>query len=173
MEEIWKDIEGWEGYYQVSNMGNVKSLNYRRTGKEGILKPKKDKDGYLVVCFNNDNKIKYYLVHQLVAQAFIDNPENYNEVNHKDENKQNNCVDNLEWCNRAYNINYGTRNQKISKPVVGINKVSGLILEFESVHEAERQLGIAPCNICACLKGRQNSSGGFYWYYADEDDDTE
>lgn len=172
MEE-WRDIKGYEGLYMVSNLGNVKSLNYLRNGKEGILKPKEDRYGYMQVVIRKDGKNKNYTVHRLVAQAFLPNPDNLPQVNHKDEDKTNNNVDNLEWCSPKYNLNYGTRNKRASekkiKPVIGINEVSGLILEFPSTVEAERQTGIANQNISACCRGRQKSAGGYYWYYADAD----
>ena len=171
-KEIWKDIEGYEGLYQISNRGNVKSVERMKWNGKGyhkiperILKAKKDKYGYLQVHLSKDGKAKMYLVHRLVASAFLENQMGYTEVNHLDEDKTNNCVDNLEWCSRSYNINYGTRNQKISKPVIAIDKRTGLILEFSSTHEAERETGIASSNICACLKGKMNSCGGFYWMY--------
>ena len=114
MTEIFKDISGYEGLYQVSNLGNVKSLNYLRKGKEQLLKPNSNKIGYLyvVLCTNCQPKKKY--VHKLVAEAFIQNPYGCSFVNHKDEDKTNNCVTNLEWCTFQYNCNYGTRNQRIS-----------------------------------------------------------
>ena len=179
-EEIWKDIEefeGYEGLYKVSNRGNVKSLNYRHTGKERILKTRKTSDGYLLVNLYKDGKMKTYYVHQLVATAFCENPEGYTEVNHKDENKENNCIDNLEWCSRSYNLSYNGRAkkagekvaEKLSKPVLAIHKISGLILEFSSTMEASRQTGINQGNITSCLKGRLKSAGGYYWHYADED----
>lgn len=117
--EIWKDIEGYEGLYQVSNFGNVKSLNYNRTGKEKILKSKKDKDGYLQFSLCKNGKVKHFKTHRLVALAFIPNLENLPQVNHKDENKENNHVDNLEWVSPKENINYGTRNKKVSEALKG------------------------------------------------------
>ena len=172
-KEIWKDITGYEGYYMVSNMGNVKSLNYRHTGKEGILKAGKDKDSYLQVNLWKDGKMKTYKVHQLVAQAFLSNPQGYKELNHRDEDKTNNCVENLEWCTSQYNKNYGTRNnrvaEKLSKPVIAIDKITGLIVEFPSAHEAERKLGINNGNIIRCCQGKLNSCGGFYWMFVNDD----
>ena len=177
-KEIWKDILGYEGKYMVSNWGRVKSLNYNRTGKERILKAGDNGNGYLEVILFKDGKGKHYKIHRLVAQAFLENTKGYTEVNHRDENKQNNCVENLEWCSRSYNNNYGTGNKKraekstnnpkISKAVIGINKISGLKMEFPSTREASRQLGIANSNICSCLKGRQKSAGGYVWHYAEQ-----
>ena len=111
MKEEWKDIKGYENLYQVSSLGRVKSLrdnkgNYR----EKILKPCPNKIGYNYINLCKDGKIKKCLVHRLVAQSFIENLNNYTQVNHKDENKQNNYADNLEWCTPKYNSNYGTRN---------------------------------------------------------------
>ena len=111
----WKDIPGYEGLYQVSNLGEIKSLNYRNTGKEKIIKPRKNKGGYLRVVLCKNGKQKDFLVHRLVAVAFIPNHNNYNQVNHKDENPSNNNVNNLEWCTSKYNSNYGNRNKKLSE----------------------------------------------------------
>ena len=121
IEEIWRPIEGYEGLYEVSNTGQVRSLNRYVKGKgksyrlqKGkMLSPIKNKDGYLQVnlCCNGKNKM--FLVHRLSAQAFLPNPDNLPEINHKDEDKTNNIVDNLEWCDRSYNNNYGTRKDKV------------------------------------------------------------
>lgn len=183
MKEEWRDIDGYEGLYMVSNKGNVKSLNYKKTGKEGILKPHKTNWGYLRVRLCKDGKSKNYLIHRLVAQAFCENPKGYKDVNHKDENKQNNKASNLEWCTSSYNNTYNDRAKKAgrklrndpnrSKAVIAIDKITGLILEFPSTHEASRQTKINQGNISNCCTGRQKSAGGFYWLYADEDDDTE
>ena len=176
-KEIWKDIEGYEGLYKVSNMGNVKSLKY---GKERILKAQDDGHGYLKVFLWKDGKKKNCRVNRLVAIAFLENPDNLPEVNHKDENPKNNCADNLEFCDRVYNCNYGTRNQrvaeklrgrkhtnnsKLSKPVIAINKINGLILEFSSTHEASRQTGTNQGNIVSCCSGKLKTAGNYYWMY--------
>ena len=175
MREEWRPVDGHEGLYEVSNMGNMKSLNYKRTGKEKILKLRKNRDGYLVVSLCKEGAMKSYYVHRIVATAFLENPEGYTEINHIDQDKTNNKVDNLEWCSRSYNCNYGTRNKrmaekltnnpKISKPVIAIDMRTGLIVEFASVHEAERETGINIGNIIQCCKGKRNSAGGFYWMY--------
>lgn len=177
--EVWKDIEGYEGLYQVSNKGRVKSLErtvwtgrgYYQTLPERILKPCKDSRGYLYVNLCKEGKRKTCRIHRLVAQAFIDNPDNLPEVNHIDEDKENNAIENLEWCTSKDNINFGTHNQRMaekkSKPVIGIHKITGLILEFSSTHEAERQTGIAQGNICRCCNRKYKSAGGYYWMYAE------
>lgn len=123
MCEIWMNIKNYEGIYQVSNKGNVKSLPKKlphtsggfRMTKERILKYTLDKDGYCMVCLTNNYAKKYIRIHRLVAEAFLPNPNGYTEINHKDEDKTNNCVENLEWCDRKYNCNYGTRNQRLHK----------------------------------------------------------
>ena len=182
-KEIWKDIEGFEGLYQVSNMGRVKSLERTvwnsgkgcyRTVPEKILKADKDGSDYLQVLLYKDGKTKMYKIHRLVAQAFCENQMGYSEVNHIDENKENNRAENLEWCSRSYNCNYGARNKRIaekkSKPVLAIDKRTGLILEFTSALEAEKQTGINNGNINKCCKGKLKSCGGFYWMYANVND---
>lgn len=124
MTEIWKDIEGFEGLYQVSNLGNIKSLsriyfsgnrhNTKKYVEEHILTPRKTKTGYCRVMFVKDGKKQDYYIHRIVALTFLQNPDNLPDVNHKDENKENNSVDNLEFCTRKYNCNYGDRNNKVS-----------------------------------------------------------
>ena len=116
MDKIWKDIKGYEGLYMVSNGGDVKSV------KNGILKPSVYKGtGYYYVGLYKDGKRKGYTIHRLVADAFIPNPNNLPCVNHKDESKINNNVENLEWCTHRYNSNYGCRNEKISAKSKGVN----------------------------------------------------
>ena len=168
MKEEWKVIKENPNYI-VSNMGNVKSLNYRRTGREKILKLKIDKNGYQIVGLWKNGIKKIYSVHRLVAQAFIPNPNNLPQVNHKDENKQNNCVENLEWCDAKYNNNYGTRTkrivEKISKSVLQMDKTNKIIAEFPSIKEAERQLGFRKSHISECCRGKKNTARGFKWAF--------
>lgn len=115
MNEIWKDILGYEGKYQVSNLGDVRSLNYNHTGEIKLLKQGTNKKGYKLVNLSKNGKGKHYLVHRLVAMTFIPNPDDLPQINHKDENPSNNNVKNLEWCDAKYNINYGTRNERTSE----------------------------------------------------------
>ena len=181
MKEIWKDIEGYEGYYQISNTGKVKSLERMKWNGKGYQKvPEKilegvdNGHGYLRVKLCKDGKVEQPLVHVLVATAFLPNPDNLPEVNHKDEDKTNNCVENLEYCSKLYNINYGTgikrRAEKRSKPVFSVDKESGLIMWWQSAHEAERCTGISNGNIIKCCQGKQKSAGGHVWFYADDNE---
>lgn len=179
--EIWKDIPGYEGKYQVSNLGRVRSLdriddeNHFRKGQ--IMKAKLLR-GYARVPLRDGKKQKDYQVHRLVALAFIPNPDNLPQVNHKDQNPGNNCVDNLEWCDAKYNINYGDRNEKVSKklkgrkcpwackPVLSYSLDGVFICWFESSSAAGKEVNITPTHITACLKGKQKTAGGFIWKYA-------
>ena len=163
--EVFKDIKGYEGLYQVSNLGNVKSLNYNGTGKERILKSCVHKSGYLVVILYKDGKAKIHYVHRLVAEAFIDNPDNLPCVNHKNEDKTDNRVENLEFCSYQYNINYGTRNERISKIVVQYTLDGVFVEEYPSVSEAKRQLGYSQGNISECCLGKRKTAYGYKWKY--------
>lgn len=169
MSEIWKEIDD---RYSVSNLGRVKS-NY--ANKERILKPTPDARGYLKVDLRHGEKRKGMMVHRLVAFAFIENPdpENFKEVNHKDENKTNNCVDNLEWCDTKYNCNYGTRNQRkgenCKKRVCSVDK-NGNVTHYNSRNEAAELIGIDATSISKCLRSNlsQNiTAGGMLWFYDD------
>ena len=157
MIEVFKDVPGYEGLYQVSNLGNVKSLI---TGK--ILSPGIDKGGYLKVSLYKSGEYKKLLVHRLVAIAFIPNPSNYPEVNHKDENKQNNCVDNLEWCTSQYNREYS-----FAKQVGQFDLNGNLIKVWPSTREVARQLGYYQSSISDCCRGYRNcrTMYGYIWRY--------
>ena len=166
-EEIWKDIEGYFGLYQISNLGRVKSLGNGKThnSKEHLLKLEKDKYKYSIVCLCKQGKMKRYKVHRLVAQHFIHNPNNLEQINHIDEDKTNNCVSNLEWCDAKHNCNYGTRNKRIgesnSKQVMCVE--TGVI--YTSTMEIQRQLGFSSGNISNACTGRYKQAYGFHWKY--------
>ena len=171
MREEWKPVRNYEGLYEVSNMGRVKSLNYNKTGKERILKGVDSGIGYLKVVLCTDGRVKQYLVHRLVAQAFLENPQNLPMINHKDEVKSNNCVQNLEWCSASYNNSYNDKSKKagmkLSKPVFSVDRETGLIMWWQSANEAERCTGIKHGDITKCCQGKRNSAGNHIWFYAD------
>ena len=186
--ENWKDIKGYEGFYQVSDCGNVRSLErdvYRQNGtvhhlKEKILVPNLDRYGYPYVYLYKNGKGKFMLVHRLVALAFIPNHENKPQINHKDEVKINNVVENLEWCTASYNNHYGTRtaravqNHKYPKlgnaPSAKAVFCEELNKTFDCITSAGKELGIGRTSISNVCNGRTKTAGGFHWKYADEND---
>lgn len=123
--EIWKPVKGYEGFYEVSNLGRVKSLDridsLGRNHKGIILRPNHNRHGYEYVCLRKNGNKKFKNIHRIVAEAFIENPSELPQVNHKDEDKTNNRVDNLEWCTAKYNMNYGDRNKKAGLSLRGAN----------------------------------------------------
>jgi hypothetical protein len=157
-KEIWKDVIGYEGLYAVSNMGQIISLNYNNTGNSKTLK-QSSRSGRSV-CLSKNGIKRSFPVHRLVASAFIENKENYKEVNHKDEDRTNNCVDNLEWCDRIYNNNYGTRNKRVSEklgtPIIccNNNKI------YASYHEAGKALNIPYQSIHKVCSGIMSQTHG-------------
>ena len=182
--EIWKSVEGYEGLYQVSSYGRVRSLDrmvinsdgVKRLFKGRILKPNKVRNGYLKIQLSKSGKVNGALIHRLVAQSFIQNPDNLPIINHKDENKTDNHVENLEWCDSKYNTNYGTAIQrsaekrlnspKLSKPVLQIDKETNEIVDkYPSAMEAARQLKIDQGNISSCCRGELKAYKGFKWQY--------
>lgn len=171
--EIWKPKKDYEGLYEVSNFGNVMSLNYRGTGKSKLLKPNKNKKGYLHVSLCKNGKLKTFRVNRLVAETFIPNPDNLPQVNHKDENKENNSVENLEWCTPKYNCNYGTciqrraktqTNGKRSKIVLQFTLDGELVKEWSSRNECERN-GFNRGGVYLCCIGKKPQYKGFIWRY--------
>jgi hypothetical protein len=183
MNEIWKDIKGYEGMYQISNIGRVKSLkritrfknrDSVRIEEEKILKLAKHHKGYLKAQLRKNDKLKRYFIHRLVAEAFIPNPHNKETVNHKDGDKSNNTVENLEWMTNQENMKHaydtGIRNNdKVSvakyKPVAQFTKDGTLISTFVSVKEAVEKTGIGQSNISACCLGRYKTTHGYVFKY--------
>lgn len=187
MEEVWKDIAGYEGKYQVSNLGRVRSLPHdvqqvnhgtlciqHRRGM--VLKQRQARNGYMLITLQGDkNKNFTYTVHRLVAEAFIPNPESLPTVNHKDEDKLNNHVENLEWMTYDDNNHYGTRQQRAYNNGGGRRKISvgqyeksgRLVATYESFAEAGRQTGVSKTAIADCVNGRKKSAGGYRWRYAE------
>ena len=166
MTEEWRPIQGYVGLYEVSNIGNVRSLCAGRWHTTMMRKPVPDKNGYLTVNIKKNGKYKCAKIHRLVAEAFLDNPENHPQINHKDENKANNCVDNLEWCTSKYNNNYNDKPKRCYKPVIQISVDGEEIKRFDSVNAAAKALGINPACISGVLSGRRFKTGGFRWRYA-------
>ena len=187
--EIWKtavyDGELYEGLYKVSNLGKILSLNYKNTGKPGLMNPGTNTSGYLQVGLSKNGKTNLCLVHRLVAEAFLENPDNLPEVNHKDEDKTNNFVflnedgtvnkekSNLEWKNHRDNCNHGTRNErmaktktngKLSKRVLQLSLTGDLIREWESTQECGRN-GFIQGNVVDCCNGKRKTHKGFRFMY--------
>ena len=190
MEEIWKDIKGQEGVYKESNLGRVLSCDrhieiHYKNGKtiyyhlkERFLNINKNNKGYCVVNLTYNRKTKHKLIHRLVAESFIPNPNNLPEINHKDENKSNNRVDNLEWCTRKQNNNYGiqskdgrrTTSKLRMKKVAQYNDKGELIQILDGIRLAEEKTGVDNRNIVTSCKNKNRKAGGFKWkYYVDED----
>lgn len=194
MKELWKDIPSYEGLYQISNLGRVKSLSkfhkiskdYSSIGywsKERILKNIEDKQKYFMVKLSKNGKLKNYRVHRLVAQLFVENPNNLSQVNHKDGNKHNNCFNNLEWCTCKDNIrhawinglNYNTEHQYLlgkskSKRVFQYTTNGDFVKDWESMTIVTKKLGISTQSISKCCKGLIKTAGGFVWKYKNEKD---
>lgn len=176
--EIWKSlpIEGFE-HYQVSNLGNVRNSSYKGTGRALNMKLHKDKDGYPRVSLRQ----KMFRVNRLVAIAFIPNPNNLPQVNHKDEVKDNNRVENLEWCDNVYNSNYGTKKERLSKSKMNTNckavcqcDMDGNVIKiWPSVCELERQFGYDPGLISSRCRGKGNTAYGFKWKYEGDEKSEE
>ena len=170
MEEVWKPAADYEGYYEVSNLGRVKSLPRRGTTKqERILKPALKRNGYMDICLQKNGKRKYLHVHQVIAKTFIPNPDNKSQVNHIDGDKQNNCVSNLEWNTPSENISHKFKVLGCKADRHGLRPVkcveTGKI--FDGVKAAERAMGVAYGSISHILNHRpEGISAGFHWQYA-------
>lgn len=161
MIEVWLPASGFEKYYEVSNTGKIRS---RRSGMERKQVPN-NATGYLTVVLCGDNFRKTVTVHRIVAATFLKNPDNLPCVNHKDENKHNNSVDNLEWCTKEYNNKYNGKTQKCNKKVIQF--CDGFTKVWDSARKAH-EAGIANYkNISACCRGIRKSAGGYQWKFAE------
>lgn len=176
--EVWKPVVGFEDYYEVSNLGRIRSLDREIYSEKGsfmrfyrgrILKLTDKGNGYLVVNLGRGNRRH---VHRVVAEAFLPNNFNLPYINHKDENPKNNEVSNLEWCTAKYNSNYGTaierQSKKVSKPVRATNIKSGEVIEFESMKAAHR-MGFDESTIAQCCRGVYIQHKGYVWEFIKED----
>lgn len=183
--EIWKDIKGYEGLYQVSNMGRVKTLNYNHTGMERVLKESPARGGYKKVILCRENKCKTYQTHRLVAEAFIPNPEGKPCTDHINTIRTDNRVENLRWVTRKENQNnplsleHMTEAQKLrgnryckfgkdhpmSIPIIQLSNKGNFIREWDCRASVERELGIHSANIWKVLKGERHTAGGYRWMY--------
>lgn len=187
--EIWKDIPEYEGYYQISNLGRVKSLARKRKNnpnayyetKDIILKPYAKNKRYYGIYLMKNNTKRYFLIHRLVAEIFVPNPSKKVQVNHIDGNKENNCASNLEWVTASENIIHAYKNNlrkapqpwknkkgkmcPNSKAIIQYNLENNKIREWDSVMDASRELKINFSNIGAVCRGERNTAGGFKWKY--------
>jgi len=190
--EIWKDVVGFEGYYQVSSLGRVRSLDRVITNKRGIMTNLKgfvkkltpDSKGYMVVTLSRNGKDTCGFVHRLVAEAFIPNKEKLPFINHKDEVKDNNNVGNLEWCTCEYNNRYGTGPDRVKNKIRKLGQMRAVVQltlsgkkvnEYESISDASRKTGVILQNIFQAANGgynmhgkwiRVNTAGGYKWRWA-------
>lgn len=189
MEELWLPVKGFEGLYEVSNFGRVKSHHKYGGVDNRIMKPKSDQDGYKIIKLSGNGKCKHAKVHRLVAEAFLDNPNGYSMINHKDENKGNNFVGNLEWCDAQYNNTFGHRLEKAlpkthmkwSKTDRGRKCMSyvghskgkrcacfnneGIVRQYDSVSEAAKAVGEKPIYIAMCCTDNLKTMDGLSWKY--------
>ena len=176
MEEIWKDIPGYEGYYQVSNMGRVKSLGrkvrqgvkkngepFYKTVRERICTLQNSWGNYSSLLFHKDGVVKCLLIHRLVAKMFVPNPNNLPEINHKDGNRKNARAENLEWCNRSYNIWHSYHvNGRVQSNSVTVKCIENGIT-YPSFHEAARSLGLDKTLVSKVARGRQPQTKGYHF----------
>ena len=188
MEEQWKSIKGYDGLYEISNKGNIRSLDkYVRRGngfyfmKGKLLKPQLNSKGYKRIGLKNNGKTEKFFIHRLVAEAFIPHSTKCNVVNHKDFNILNNTVDNLEWTTQDENIAYSAKrgrfakhkewknkiiaaNEKYTKAVIGVNILTGKEIKFKHLNDVKTK-GFQPSCVCCCCKGKRETHAGYYWKY--------
>lgn len=190
VNEVWRDIEGYEGLYQISNKGRVKSLTFRNGTtyrlKEKILSPTNNGKGYLIIGLCKNTKRKNFYIHRLVAETFLDNKKKLKEINHIDCDTHNNCVDNLEWCDRSYNLKYSYEigNHKapmswkgktgyehpVSKEINQYDLDDNYIKTYGSASQASKLTGICYESVKKVARGAQYTAGGFKWKYTGNQD---
>ena len=165
--EIWKDVVGYEGLYCVSSFGRIKSLPRPTKQKAQEMSRYSDQKGYQRVWLCKDGTPKNYKVHRLVAQAFIPNPDELPQVNHKDENKANNCVDNLEWCDCRYNNTYNNRMGRIATKNSRKVRCFETNMVYDSISAASRAVGVSTSNIIYVCQGKFKQIKGYHFEYED------
>lgn len=186
MEEIWKDIEGYEKLYQISNFGRIRSKDrVTRNGrcnkcirKGKVLKPTLNQYGYLKIALWKENTTKFFGIHRLVAMTFLENNENKNEINHKDGNKTNNCIDNLEWVDRSENMKHAVRMGLLQtkgyirkkKKIIQKDLDGNTIKIWDSCSDIVRERGFSDSHIYACCKRKKHkkTAYGYIWEYEKE-----
>ncbi len=167
--EKWKEVYGYDALYEISNLGRIRTKHH---GKEGYkkeyryLEPIDNGNGYLRVNLRSNHRQRTAYIHKLVAQAFVDNPNGYSEINHIDEDKSNNNADNLEWCSHLYNCQYGTKNIRASEKRKKKIECVELGIIFDSLNDAANYFDVGVSAIGNCLKGRSKSCAGYTWRYA-------
>lgn len=159
----WYDIKGYEGLYQINKLGEIKTLRSNKIMKYGYTTK-----GYKQVGLYKNKKCKHLYVHRLVAETFIPNFNNLPLVNHKDENRQNNCVDNLEWCTNQYNLKYGNTQKNKKRKVLQYDLYGNFIKEWECIIDVEKILKIPNPNICKVCNGERKKAGGYIWRYKND-----
>lgn len=178
--EFWQDIPGYEGLYQASTYGKIRSVERicirGRGGKvvlpEKIMAQGTDRDGYSIVGISVNSKKQLKKVHRLIAETFLPNPLNFSQVNHKDEVKSNNFVSNLEYCDCKYNIRFGSgierSAQKRRKRVLQFDLAGNYLKTWDTAADVERELGVYASSICRCCNGKMRIAYGYKWKYAEE-----
>lgn len=177
--EIWKPVKGYEGLYEVSNQGNVRSVHYKGTNTAKTLVLKANNSGRLYVGLYLNGRPKYFLVHRLVAMAFVPNPNAYPEINHIDENPMNNNVENLEWCTRKQNVRYYNDNhpdhyrkrgcrvhgKHKGKRIIQVSCDGRVVKEWENSREIFIETGMSDWSISECCRGNRKTAYGYKWQY--------
>lgn len=168
MKEIWESVKGYEGLYEISDLGRVKRIY--KNGKTRILKPSCNKQGYVQLALSKNNKLKTFKIHRLVAIAFIKNSSNKREVNHIDGNKKNNSLNNLEWVTSKENIEHaiktGLRNKTNAKKINQYDLNNNFLATWSSLKEAQISCNVS--HIVDCCKGKRKTAGGFRWGYVND-----
>lgn len=181
MKEVWKsvDIPGFEKLYEISNYGRLKALeriihhkHKDEIRKEHFITLCNDKDNYKIAVLKGNGIKKTIKIHRLVASAFIPNPNNYKEVNHKDENKTNNNVNNLEWCSHSYNMLYGTRGirtgNKLKKSINQYDLDGNFIRTWNGSKDIKKEINICNTSVLKCCRNKQKTAGGYIWKFKEE-----